>query len=97
MTPTSKHTALRQERHECPPWIAEAADPTFWDRAWGGYGDGYFEWVNTRYIDDPLLACLRATTPSGSVPKMFGEFSLGAVAPARDNDGGHRLGMDPSG
>lgn len=41
---------------ERPPWIEEAIDPTHWDVAFGSYGDGYLEWVNTHYywhIDGP--------------------------------------------
>ncbi len=41
---------------ERPPWIEEAADPTFWDTAFGSYGDGYLEWVTSRYFwhsDEP--------------------------------------------
>lgn len=37
---------------ERPPWIEEAADPTFWDVAFGSYGDGYLEWVTSRYFWD---------------------------------------------
>ena len=37
---------------ERPPWIEEAADPTFWDVAFGSYGDGYLEWVASRYFWD---------------------------------------------
>lgn len=36
-----------------PPWIEEATDPTWWDVAFGSYGDGYLEWVNDRYFWDP--------------------------------------------
>lgn len=37
---------------ERPPWVEEATDPTFWDRAFGSYGDGYLEWVSNRYFWD---------------------------------------------
>lgn len=39
---------------ERPPWIEEALDQTHWDLAFGSYGDGYLEWVNSRYYWDPL-------------------------------------------
>ncbi len=38
---------------EQPPWLEEATDPTFWDLAFGSYGDGYLEWVTSRYYWDP--------------------------------------------
>lgn len=38
---------------ERPPWIEEATDPTWWDLAFGSYGDGYLEWVHNRYYFDP--------------------------------------------
>jgi hypothetical protein len=38
---------------ERPPWIEEVADPTFWDVAFGSYGDGYLEWVADRYYWQP--------------------------------------------
>jgi hypothetical protein len=37
---------------ERPPWLEEAADPTYWDLAFGSYGDGYLEWVASRYFWD---------------------------------------------
>ena len=42
------------ESSERPPWIEEATDPTWWDLAFGSYGDGYLEWVNERFFWDPL-------------------------------------------
>lgn len=37
---------------ERPPWQEHAADPTYWDIAFGSYGDGYLEWVTNRYFRD---------------------------------------------
>ncbi len=42
--------ALGDER---PPWIESASEPTYWDPAFGSYGDGYLEWVTSRYFWDP--------------------------------------------
>ena len=50
---------------ERPPWIEDATDPTFWDQAFGSYGDGYLEWVTSRYywdVDD-----LRTTADTRSL------------------------------
>jgi hypothetical protein len=47
---------LYGESDERPPWIEEATDPTWWDLAFGSYGDGYLEWVHNRYYwvpEDP--------------------------------------------
>lgn len=42
----------QSDLRERPPWIEEAADPSFWDLAFGSYGDGYLEWVTSRYYWD---------------------------------------------
>lgn len=41
-----------RDEAERPPWIEEAADPTYWDLAFGSYGDGYLEWVTSHYYWD---------------------------------------------
>lgn len=43
---------LYADSDERPPWIEEATDPTWWDLAFGSYGDGYLEWVHDRYYWD---------------------------------------------
>lgn len=53
----SRESCVQQatDAAERPPWIEEAADPTYWDLAFGSYGDGYLEWVASRYyweVDD---------------------------------------------
>ena len=51
---TERVTFGRSPSEERPPWIEEAADPTWWDVAFGSYGDGYLEWVGDHYFWDPL-------------------------------------------
>lgn len=46
--------AIYGDAEERPPWIEEATDPTWWDVAFGSYGDGYLEWVVDHYFWDPL-------------------------------------------
>ena len=50
---------------ERPPWLENAAEPTHWDLAFGSYGDGYLEWVTSRYFWDP--DDLRTTADSRSL------------------------------
>jgi hypothetical protein len=45
-----KHAQQHEER---PPWVEEAEDATWWDLAFGSYGDGYLEWVHNRYYWEP--------------------------------------------
>jgi hypothetical protein len=52
MTPKTHREKPYSAGDERPPWIEEAIDPTYWDLAFGSYGDGYFEWVNTHYFWD---------------------------------------------
>lgn len=64
MAATPDDTNIYAESEERPPWIEEAADPTWWDLAFGSYGDGYLEWVNDRYYWDPDDARTVADTRS---------------------------------
>lgn len=54
MAANPRDTGLYGASDERPPWIEEATDPTWWDVAFGSYGDGWLEWVNDRYYWDPL-------------------------------------------
>lgn len=56
--------SLYDDVGERPPWIEEAADPTWWDVAMGSYGDGYLEWVTDRYFWEPGDARTLADTRS---------------------------------
>jgi hypothetical protein len=38
---------------ERPPWIEAAADPTWWDAAFGSYGAGYLDWVHNEHFWHP--------------------------------------------
>lgn len=71
------------ERHpyaageERPPWIEEATDPTFWDLAFGSYGDGYLEWVTSRYFWDP--EDVRTTADTRSLWDKRSRYAADAV------------------
>jgi hypothetical protein len=54
MAANPNDTRIYGDSDERPPWIEEVADPTWWDLAFGSYGDGYLEWVNDRYFWDPV-------------------------------------------
>lgn len=64
MTPDAHRDTPYGASDEQPPWIEEAADPTHWDVAFGSYGDGYLEWVATRYFWDPTDSRTLADTRS---------------------------------